>query len=610
MKQCNEKKICFIICANNKQYLEECLLYLSLLEVPEKYETELLVIEEETSVAKAYNEAMKISDAKYKVYLSQNVLIKERQILYKLLKVFKKDETIGMIGLLGAECLSKDGIVRHSACIGAYYLDQTNIEMVSEEYKEVEAVDGLFIATQYDIEWREDLCTADMLYDTSQSLEFRKAGYKLIVLSQKKEWVREVNCMSYKEYPRNKQNALLQEYKEFFANKKGLRILFVHSEEIYLAGLISGFMTLGHEVQEYGPRVTAKYLVKKEQELLEDVLETGNYDLVASYDFIGAASNACQEVGVKYYAWVYDSPLMSLYTKEAKNSVNYISVFDKKQYERLIGEGIAHLKYVPLATEVNLFTGIIIEPEDEKKYGADISFLGRLYEKRGFEELFEGGPIAYLEEAENVVTKSLCQWGAKNPIFGTASQELIEYMVSKIPQEMFDVYQIDKRYYCESMKLARKANEYERIEVLNAVAEKYNTVLYTKITEQKMLKNIEIRPWVSYLYEMPKVFYLSKINLNISSRSIESGIPQRVWDIMAVGGFCLTNYQEELEDYFEIGKDIEVYHDLDELMEKIEYYLKHEEARVRIAVNGYKKVQKLHSYEKRLADVLAWIGEE
>ena len=73
---------------------------------------------------------------------------------------------------------------------------------------------------------------------------------------------------------------------------------------------------------------------------------------------------------------------------------------------------------------------------------------------------------------------------------------------------------------------------------------------------------------------------------------------------MAVGGFCLTNYQPELEEYFEIGKDLEVYHNLEELEEKVEYYLSHEEERLRIAINGYKKVREKHSYEKRVTPVL------
>lgn len=71
-----------------------------------------------------------------------------------------------------------------------------------------------------------------------------------------------------------------------------------------------------------------------------------------------------------------------------------------------------------------------------------------------------------------------------------------------------------------------------------------------------------------------------------------------------MGGFCLTNYQPELEEYFEIGKDLEVYHDLPELEEKIDYYLKHEEERLRIAINGYKKVRENHNLKTRMQSVL------
>ena len=157
------------------------------------------------------------------------------------------------------------------------------------------------------------------------------------------------------------------------------------------------------------------------------------------------------------------------------------------------------------------------------------------------------------------------------------------------------------------MRLARRCNEVERIKILNTLAERFNVVLYTDKESNDALKNVTMRPWVDYWAEMPKVFYLSKINLNISSRSIESAIPQRVWDIMAVGGFVLTNYQPEIEDYFTIGKDLEVYHNLEELQEKVAYYLKHDKERIRIAMNGYKKVRYAHNYQARLKKAIDYI---
>ena len=162
MKQYNEKKICFIIYADNKQYLEECILYLSVLDIPEGYETELLVVEDSISMAMGYNEAMNASDAKYKIYLRQEAFVIERQLVQKVLDIFNTDNKIGMIGALGCINLSKDALVHHSEVCGALcgaknYKNGIEIIPVESAIQEVEIVDDLFMATQYDIIWREDL---------------------------------------------------------------------------------------------------------------------------------------------------------------------------------------------------------------------------------------------------------------------------------------------------------------------------------------------------------------------------------------------------------------------------------------------------------------------
>lgn len=617
MKLYDESKICFIICDNHEQDLEECLLYLSLLDVPEGFETELFVIDDAETLAKGYNEGMHASNAKYKIYLRPNALVVEKKILQKLIDLFGSDKQIGMIGSFGSASLPKDAIMWHGDMCGKVYREEdwnknchTEIAEVGNKYREVEVIQGDFMATQYDLPWREDVLDGWSFHAVPHSFEFQRAGYKVVVPAQDTLWIQHVKGRDMELYHEESQRQkILTEYSEFFAGKSAPRILFVHSDKIRLAGLLGCFMEMGLEVIEFAHRIKILEVNASEVDLLIETLEESSFDLVVTYDFIASVSVACEEVGVKYYSWVYDSPLLSLYTKEAKNSVNYISVFDKKQCERLQVEGLAHVKYFPLATEVNLFAAVKISEEDEKKYGADVSFLGRLYEKRGFEELFQDGPQEYLEEAEAILREKLCQWDGENHLYGKASDELISYMYSKINPAEYEDYNVDKRYFCESMKLARKCNEYERVELLNKVAEKYNVTLYTENTKQNALSNVKIHPWVDYLYEMPKVFALSKINLNITSRSIETGIPQRVWDILAVGGFCLTNYQQELEDYFEIGKDLEVYHNPEELLEKIDYYLKNEKERLRIALNGYKKVREHHSYEKRLQEIFEWIFE-
>ena len=100
----------------------------------------------------------------------------------------------------------------------------------------------------------------------------------------------------------------------------------------------------------------------------------------------------------------------------------------------------------------------------------------------------------------------------------------------------------------------------------------------------------------------------AKINLNITLRSIESGIPQRVIDIMTAGGFVLTNYQEEVSELFDEDKEIVTFSCLDEYRDKAHYYIAHEEERAAIAAAGLKKVREEYNITKLVEKMLTQVG--
>ena len=226
MKQLNDKKICFVICTNDERQLQECIMYLELLEIPEGYEIEIITITEAKSMTSGYNEGMNATDAKYKVYLHQDTFIVEQKFIEKIIKIFKKDRKIGMIGFMGAEKLSKDGIMWHEQrCGNFYHLDEwiaegeDSITLIKNGMKEVEAIDGFLMATQYDIPWREDILKGWDFYDVSQCLEFRRAGYKIVVPGQKSNWViHACGAPAFWNYEQNRQ-ILLQEYPEIYEGK-------------------------------------------------------------------------------------------------------------------------------------------------------------------------------------------------------------------------------------------------------------------------------------------------------------------------------------------------------------------------------------------------------
>ena len=214
-------KIAFITCVNDEEKYEECLLYLRHLRLPGGMTAEYIPMRGAASMAAGYNAAMRSSDARLKVYLHQDVLVVNKDFVRDIQEIFA-DGSIGMIGVVGCRSLPASGIwwdgmrcygrVLH-ACEPESVVDS---EMQEPEgpYVEVEAADGLLLATQYDIPWREELFRGWHFYDTSQCMEFARRGKKVVVPNQTADFwcvhcpVEKPLAPEYKEW----QKVFLQEY--------------------------------------------------------------------------------------------------------------------------------------------------------------------------------------------------------------------------------------------------------------------------------------------------------------------------------------------------------------------------------------------------------------
>lgn len=214
---------------------DECCYYLNRLQIPKGYEVDILAVEQAQSMCAGYNEGMHSSDAKYKVYMHQDVLIRNVNFIQDFLNIFKQDEQIGMIGMMGGIGMPKTGVAYLAWNEGlvdsrepdmACYL--TGREMQGD-YVLVDAIDGLLMITRYDLKWREDLFHHFDFYDVSQSFEMRRAGYKIAVPYQKEPWV--VHASSFAKlanYDLCRQIAL-REYAEFFTESNGFELVY-HEE--------------------------------------------------------------------------------------------------------------------------------------------------------------------------------------------------------------------------------------------------------------------------------------------------------------------------------------------------------------------------------------------
>jgi spore maturation protein CgeB len=115
--------------------------------------------------------------------------------------------------------------------------------------------------------------------------------------------------------------------------------------------------------------------------------------------------------------------------------------------------------------------------------------------------------------------------------------------------------------------------------------------------------------------EMIKMSSRSRVNLGFSAcgnTHLEKNrilqIRLRDFEVPMSGGFYMVEFQEELKEFYEIGKEIVCYYDRKDLADKIKYYLQHDSERENIRQAGMRRARNEHTWQNRFKEVFRQIG--
>ena len=322
-------------------------------------------------------------------------------------------------------------------------------------------------------------------------------------------------------------------------------------------------------------------------------LKAGAYTDVLSVNFSPLISMLCEELGIVYTAWVYDSPLHIRNLESLKNSCTRILFFDRGQAEQHRKDGV-NAMHLPLAVDTEVFR-INASKWEKEDYRTDISLVGKLYqtEYAYFTTPLQGYTKGYLEGIVNAQGK--VYGGCLIPELIT--DELLAQMNADYAKVAKDGFTMGRREL--EFMLACETTGRERYMALALLSAHYPVDLYSTDVD-KRLEKVRYRGYADYYSQMPLAFSQSKINLNISLKTIRTGIPLRAIDVLGCGGFVLSNYQEELFDYFNVGKELVVYENIEDLFYQAKYYLEHEDEREQIALAGFERVKRDFTFRERL----------
>lgn len=385
-----------------------------------------------------------------------------------------------------------------------------------------------------------------------------------------------------------------------------MKILYLDWGSYCQSEQIEAFKKLGHSVVMFPFDKHTNRVNKELDESLTDSINIENPDFVFSFNYFIQVSNTCNKLDVKYVSWVFDSPYVQLYSKSVINPCNYIFVFDKNFYYEFNSNKINTVYYLPLASDpikLSTHNNFDLFKRTTAYNHTDIAFVGSLYTEdhqffcrmTNISDYTKG----YLEA---IMTSQMNVYG-ENFIEQLLTPQLLDDMCNSLHLYPDPDGVETMQYLYAQYVINRRITGIERTRLLNLIGTKHKYDLYTidkKIKFPNCINHGKADPSTV----APYIYKTAKINLNITLRSITSGIPLRAFEIMGSGGFLLSNYQRDFSDCYVENQDYVYFDSPDDMMNKIEYYLSHEKERLEIARNGYEKTLHKHTFAHRIKQII------
>ena len=390
-----------------------------------------------------------------------------------------------------------------------------------------------------------------------------------------------------------------------------MKILYVYGLSTE-KNIVQTLRKLQCDVMEY-PEVqdTSNMDEEKINALVAYVKEHGITHLM-SIHLIYNVAVAAYWAGIKYISVIWDAPYLKAYTVMGTLDNIWYSAFDKLDAERMRQGGCPHVMYQPLSVNRENILAWKKHFLAKRRYIHDISLIANLYEDNAYDRCLDLLPENMQAYFRSLFEESAFKWDGVNRVYGKTGQEILEYMKLVSPTlKINNPYNVEDVRYFEAMYLIRKLANIERVCVLNLLAEDHDVYLYTySEVDETLMPKVHRRPPVQVGEATSFIYAGTKINLNIALKGIEGGTTQRIMDIMGAGGFVLTNYCEETAELFEEDKEIVMFRTPEELIQKVDYYLEHEEEREQIARAGHERAMNDYTYEKKIKKLLDWVTED
>jgi spore maturation protein CgeB len=188
--------------------------------------------------------------------------------------------------------------------------------------------------------------------------------------------------------------------------------------------------------------------------------------------------------------------------------------------------------------------------------------------------------------------------GIKNPI----------YCMQGCDRDLHRIIATKRRKWASEVAFIGRPVQDNRIKLLKAIHQNFDLKTWGARWQAYGLRCLKTN---IYPREYARICYAAKIILGCDQTfEVEGHFSNRTWITMGCGGFLLTNYSPGLEKIFAKGEHLEWYHNQEECLALIDYYLKHEDRRKEIAENGFRFVHAHRTYDIVMDEIISRIEND
>lgn len=335
---------------------------------------------------------------------------------------------------------------------------------------------------------------------------------------------------------------------------------------------------------------------------LQAVADRVKPEFVFAINYTTGLAEACSALGVPLLVWEIDPSTDGLQPVGGSTEHVHIHTYRASNVERFEAAGFRNVSYTPLAAN----TIKRCPPEEPVAPGPEVCFVGAsmVEQAQHFKGLFLrywvehlGGNSSAQQHGESVLEAILAAQRAR------PRQHIVpELMLRHIPDF---VAATEGNIGHDPVALLSEMAAAERR--LNVVARLGSEGIHVwgdpgwRVVEGH---GAAYRGFAGHHVELTEIYRAGKIHVDINRLYQLDIVPMRVFDILACGGFLIAEYSPALAECFEVGKEVETWDSVPELIEKVRYYKDHPEEAFIIAQRGLDAIRTRHSIAGRLFGML------